>query len=57
MPTILPPKKPRVDRLQPPSFIILAVLIIASATLYFDLRRSASFAAGADEQLGQIASP
>lgn len=57
MPTILPPKKPRVDRLQPPSFIILAVLIIASATLYFDLRRSASFAAGADEQLAQIASP
>lgn len=57
MPITLPLKTHRIDHARRPSFVILAVLMIAGATLYFDLRRSASLAVGVGDQLGLIASP
>ncbi|WP_158807793.1 hypothetical protein [Beijerinckia sp. L45] len=39
------------------TFMILAVLIIAGATLYFDWHRSTMLVGGAENMVGEIASP
>ncbi len=57
MPTTLPLKTLHGDRARRPSFIILVALLIAGATLYFDLRRSLAFVVDVGDQLEQIASP
>ncbi len=44
------------DRAPRQKFIILAVLTVASATLYFDWHRSTTLV-GAENTVGEIASP
>ena len=57
MPITLPSKTLHGDRARRPSFVILVVLLIAGATLYFDFRRSSAYVGDVGDQLEQIASP
>jgi hypothetical protein len=45
------------DRAPRQTIVILAVLMMAGVTLYFDWHRSTALVGGAENMLGEIASP